>query len=68
MSARLRILVDRDLCETNGMCVAKAPDVFEISEDDAMRVLAPCPAADRLDAVRAAVRACPKAALSLAEE
>lgn len=68
MTARLRILVDRDLCEANGMCVAKAPGVFEIGDDDVMRVLVPLPEMDRLEQVRAAVQACPKAALSLLEE
>ena len=68
MSQRLTILVSQDLCESNGVCVAKAPDVFVLQDDDVVHVKIQHPGADQLDAVRAAVRACPKAALSVIEE
>jgi ferredoxin len=68
MTTRLTIVVSRDLCESNGVCVSKAPDVFEIRDDDVLYVKVRRPSAEQLDNVRAAVRACPKAALSLVEE
>lgn len=68
MTTRLKIAVDRDLCEANGVCVAHAPAVFEIGDDDTMRILSPYPQAAELEGVRAAVRTCPKAALSLVPE
>jgi ferredoxin len=68
MTKRLKIVVDRDLCEANGVCVAHAPSVFDVGDDDTMRVLVEYPSPAQLDAVRAAVRTCPKAALSLADE
>jgi ferredoxin len=63
-----RIVVDRDLCEANGVCVRTAPDLFVIDDDDKMRLLVEQPAPDQMDRARAAVRRCPKRALSLAEE
>ncbi|HEY5240450.1 MAG TPA: ferredoxin [Polyangiaceae bacterium] len=66
MSARL--VVDRDLCESNAVCVRTAPDLFVIDDDDKLRLLVERPADDQLDKARAAVRRCPKRALFLVEE
>jgi ferredoxin len=68
MTTRLKVVVSRDLCESNGVCVAKAPDVFELGDDDVLRLQIEHPGPDQLDRVHAAVRVCPKAALSLVEE
>ncbi len=62
----MRILVDYDLCEANGVCMKTAPEVFLVGEDD--RLLAPKPPEEQLEKVRAAVRRCPRRALSLIEE
>jgi ferredoxin len=35
----MRIIVDYDLCESNALCVAEAPGVFEVRSDDFMYVL-----------------------------
>ena len=64
-----RIVVDRDLCESNAVCVRTAPDLFVIDDDDdKMRLLVVEPGQDQMDKARAAVRRCPKRALSLVEE
>jgi ferredoxin len=63
-----RIVVDRDLCESNAVCVRTAPDLFVIDDDDKLRLLVEQPAPDQLDKAQAAVRRCPKRALSLVEE
>jgi ferredoxin len=68
MTKRLKVVVDRDLCDSHGVCVANAPSVFEIGDDDQMRILVPTPSDEQLEAVHAAVRGCPKGALSLLEE
>jgi len=65
MSARL--VVDRDLCESNAVCVRTAPELFVIDEDDKLRVLVEEPSPDQMDKARAAVRRCPKQALSLVQ-
>ena len=62
---RLRILVDRELCEVNGLCVEVAPAVFEIGEDDVMRVKDSQPSAAEEKRVEEAVRRCPKGALGV---
>ena len=63
-----RIVVDRGLCESNAVCVRTAPDLFVIDDDDKLRLLVEQPAPDQLDKAQAAVRRCPKRALSLVEE
>ncbi len=61
----VRISVDRLKCESNGLCVGHAPDIFEIDDNDELVVLNEEPSADRRAAVEIAVRMCPKQALSL---
>ena len=65
---RLKVVVDRDLCDAHGVCVSRAPEVFEIGDDDQMKILVESPSDDQLDGVRAALQGCPKGALSLVEE
>jgi ferredoxin len=64
----MRIVVDRDLCESNGVCVNTAPDMFRIDESDRMHLLVECPSVDQLENAKAAVRRCPKRALSLVSD
>jgi ferredoxin len=61
----MRIVVDRDLCESNAVCVRTAPDMFVIDESDKLRLLVEEPAPDQLERAQAAVRRCPRRALSL---
>ena len=63
-----RIVVDRDLCESNGVCVRTAPDMFVIDDADRMKVLVERPSAEQMEKAKAAVRRCPRRALSLVEE
>ena len=35
----MRVVVDFDLCESNALCMAAAPEVFEVRDDDFMYVL-----------------------------
>ena len=62
-----RIVVDRDLCESNAVCVRTAPDLFVIDDDDKLRLLVEHPTPDQMDEAQAAIRRCPKCALSLEE-
>ena len=57
--------MDLDLCESNGLCVAAAPKVFELGESDGLTVHTEYPAESQLENVRAAVRRCPKGAVKL---
>ena len=65
---KLTIVVDRDLCDSHGICVTNAPDVFAIGDDDQLCILVPHPTPTQLPGVRAALNKCPKGALSLADE
>jgi ferredoxin len=64
----IRVIVDRDLCEGNARCVQLAPNVFEVGDDDKLRVLIERPGATLRDKVEAAVALCPRQALSLVDE
>lgn len=62
-----RLVVDRDLCESNAVCVRTAPDMFFIDDADRLHLLVEEPSADQMEKASAAVRRCPKRALSLVE-
>lgn len=34
-----RVVVNLNLCESNALCMGVAPDVFEVGDDDLLRVL-----------------------------
>jgi ferredoxin len=65
----MRIIVDRDLCEANGVCVRLAPAAFALDDDDVLhlRVLQPADASQRA-AMDAAIAGCPKGALAWDDE
>ena len=64
----MRVIVDRDLCESNGVCEGLAPTVFQIDDDDVLQILEEHPDESLRAKVQDAVRSCPKQALSLEEE
>ena len=59
----MRVRVDPDLCEANGVCVSLAPDVFELQADDTLYVLLPTPGEELRAAVEEALAGCPRAAI-----
>ncbi len=61
----MRIKVDFDLCESNGLCEAMAPEVFELDEDDYLVLKTEETTPENLENVERAVAACPRAAISL---
>lgn len=62
----MRVTVDYDACEANGVCEGIAPDVFQLDEEDNLHLIGE-PDEDTVDQVRRAVQSCPKTALSLEE-
>lgn len=64
----MRIKLERDLCEGNGMCEGYAPSVFELDENFELRVLNDQPGEELRDSVEQAVNACPKQALALIQD
>jgi ferredoxin len=63
----MRVRVDRDACEANAVCAGLVPEVFEVGDDDDLRILPDEVPAGLITTVRLAVRSCPKAALRLEE-
>ena len=64
----MRIVVDRDLCEGNARCTRIAPALFEVGDDDKLRVLVERPDAALRETVEAAVALCPRQALAIVDE
>ena len=64
----MKIKVDFDLCESNAMCEALAPDVFELDDDDFLQLNTDEVTSENEQRVRQAVAACPRAAICLVED
>jgi ferredoxin len=63
----MRVVVNFDLCESNALCMAAAPEVFEVRDDNFLYVLNENPGEELRSKVEAAVEACPKQAISIEE-
>ena len=61
----MRITVDWELCDGNGVCAIEAPTVFDMNDDDELHLLKEEIDAAERGAVESAVRVCPKRALDL---
>ncbi|MDO3395147.1 MULTISPECIES: ferredoxin [Nocardioides] len=59
------IKVDFDLCESNALCEAMAPQVFELDDDDYLQLKTEQTTDDNRADVERAVAACPRAAIRL---
>jgi ferredoxin len=64
----MKIKVDFDLCESNALCEALAPQNFQIDDDDFLQILDENVTDENRDAVQQAIAACPKSAISLVED
>jgi ferredoxin len=64
----MKIVVDWDRCEANGICVRDAPEVFRLDEDDRLHVLVADVSPELRARVERAVEGCPRRALSLAAD
>lgn len=63
----MRVVVDFDRCESNAVCMAIAPEVFEVRDDDFLYVLQEEPPEALRGKVEEAVRLCPKQAISVVD-
>ena len=61
------IKVDFDLCESNALCEALAPQNFQVDDDDFLQIPDDRVTDDNRDAVMQAIAACPKSAISVVE-
>ncbi len=64
----MRIVVNMSQCESNGLCMGVAPEVFLLDDDDLLVVLDETPDESLRDKIAEAVRICPKQAISVEED
>ena len=62
---RARLDVDRARCEGHGVCARTAPGLLKLDPDGELAILVDFCEGNALEKARAAVRACPIAALRL---
>jgi len=63
-----RVVVDFDLCESNAVCMAVAPEVFDQNDDDGVVILlAEHPTAEHHDSAHDAATRCPAAVIEIHE-
>lgn len=63
----MKVTVDFDLCESNALCEALAPDVFELDDDDFLVIKKEQLDPEDVAAAQKAAVACPRAAIKLEE-
>jgi ferredoxin len=61
----MRILVDWQRCDGNGICVTESPETFQMTDDDELILLAEQPDEALRPKLAAAVASCPKRALAI---
>jgi ferredoxin len=63
----MRVIVDLELCEGNGVCVKQCPEVFALGDDDKAHLRTERPPETLRPKVAAAVRGCPRQAIRVEE-
>jgi ferredoxin len=63
----MKIKVDFDLCESNALCEAIAPENFEVDDDDFLQILDDEVTDENRERIERAVASCPKSAISIVE-
>ena len=61
----MRVVVDFDACESNAVCMAVAPEVFEVRDDDFLYVLQEEPGEELRGKVEEAADLCPTGAITV---
>jgi ferredoxin len=61
----VKVVVDFDKCESNAVCMAAAPEVFEVRDDNFLYVLQEEPPESLRDKVEEAAATCPTGAITI---
>ena len=62
----MKVLVDYDLCEANGLCMECCPTVFRLEDDDSLTVMIPEEFDNQLtDQINQAAELCPRQAITV---
>ncbi len=64
----MKILVNFDLCKSNAVCMASAPEIFEVRDDGYLYILQEAPDETHRAAVEEAVRLCPTRAITVEDQ
>ena len=64
----MTVVVDYDVCESNAICMGLAPEEFEVRDDYNLYLLEEHPPEALRAKVEAAVRGCPKQAISIQDD
>ena len=59
----VRVIVDRDRCEGNAVCLGIAPDIFDLDDEDYAVIKTDPVPPDQEDLAEQAIAECPRAAL-----
>ena len=59
----MKVVVDFDVCQSHGLCMQAAPEVFELRDDGFLYVLQENPPEELRPKVEKAIRECPTGAI-----
>jgi sterol 14-demethylase len=68
LTKKLRVVLDRDLCQGHAVCVGEAPEVFKLGADGRVEAITTTPAPELYAKVRAASKYCPTRTIKVVEE
>ena len=63
----MKIVVDFDKCDSNGVCCGIAPDLFELDDQNYLVIKDEEPGEEHRAALEEAVRSCPTGAIAIEE-
>lgn len=61
----MRIVVDFDVCQSHGLCMQSAPEVFELRDDGFLYILDENPPESLRKKIEIAARECPTGAIKI---
>ena len=61
----MKVSVDFEVCQSHGLCMQSAPEVFEVKDDGFLYILNETPPDSLRKKVETAVRECPTGAIKL---
>ena len=64
----MKVVVDFDVCASNGVCMGIAPEVFEVRDDGYLYVLDENPPESMRERLREAANGCPTGAITIVNE
>jgi ferredoxin len=63
----MRVRIDFELCQSHGVCMEEAPEVFQVLDDGSVSLLMEEPPEALREKVHVALRSCPTGAIAIDE-